>query len=64
METPLENAGGVVEVTEIALPVEDTHPSSTSDARFDTGLAARYSVANFGSSMVFALLNLAMPLYL
>src|SRR5436190_263420 len=64
METPLENTGGVVEVTEIALPVEEQKPASTSDTPFDTGLAARYSVANFGSSVVYALLNLAMPLYL
>src|SRR5207248_1762056 len=34
------------------------------DATFDSGLASRYSVANFGSSVVYALLNQAMPLYL
>jgi MFS family permease len=64
METPLESAGGVVEVPEMALPFEEAQPASPSDARFDSGLAARYSVANFGSSVVYGLLNLAMPLYL
>lgn len=32
--------------------------------QFDTGKAARYSVANYGSSLVYGLFNTAMPLYL
>ena len=47
-------AGRPAEVVEAVEPVE----------RFDTGKAARYSVANIGSSLVFGLLNTAMPLYL
>ncbi len=70
MATPLENpggtSGGIVDVTAIALPVENspTVSSSESTVEFDAGKAARYSVANFGSSVVYALLNQAMPLYL
>ena len=37
---------------------------ASAETRFDTGLAARYSVANFGSSLVYGLLNTGMPLYL
>jgi maltose/moltooligosaccharide transporter len=64
METPVEAVGGVIEIPAIALPVEESLPVSKADTPFDSGLAARYSVANFGSSVVYGLFNQAMPLYL
>jgi MFS family permease len=50
-------AGDVQNVAEINEAVEPVE-------RFEAGKAARYSVANFGSSLVYGLLNTAMPLYL
>lgn len=42
----------------------DLAQSSAETDKFDGGQAARYSVANFGSSLVYGLFNTAMPLYL
>ncbi len=64
MGIPVEAVGGVIEPTAIALPVEERPSVAREEVPFDSGLAARYSVANFGSSVVYALLNQAMPLYL
>jgi MFS family permease len=50
-------AGDVQNVAEIEEAIEPVE-------RFEGGMAARYSVANFGSSVVYGMLNTAMPLYL
>ena len=43
----------------------DEHQQEEEDAtKFDTGKAARYSVANLGAAVVYGLFNLAMPEYL
>lgn len=46
--------------------VEAAQPAvgQSDDSRFHAGLAARYSVANLGASVVYGLFNLGMPLYL
>jgi MFS family permease len=65
MDTPLGAAtslgdeGVVIGIAEGSLPEE-----SVSAGRFAAGLAARYSVANLGASVVYGLFNLGMPLYL
>lgn len=42
----------------------DTEQALQPAEGFETGKAARYSVANFGSSLVYGLFNTALPLYL
>jgi MFS family permease len=65
MDTPLGAAtslgeeGVVMNIAEGSLPEENVSPG-----RFAAGLAARYSVANLGASVVYGLFNLGMPLYL
>ena len=42
----------------------DVAQSGETDEQFDVSKAAKYSVANFGSSLVYGLFNTALPLYL
>src|SRR5437588_12949125 len=70
--TPASAAGAYADPTTEAAVAEgqaveaatgDEYPPEA-EGRFDTGLAARYSVANLGASVVYGLFNTAMPLYL
>ncbi|MEO8289145.1 MAG: MFS transporter [Chloroflexota bacterium] len=64
METPLIPAGGPVGMAAGELPVQESPLPIEEVARYDVPTAARYSVANFGSSVVYGLFNSGMPLYL
>ncbi|MEO5953475.1 MAG: MFS transporter, partial [Chloroflexia bacterium] len=46
------------------ISVDNASQDGEAVEKFDGGKAARYSVANFGSSMVYGLFNTALPLYL
>lgn len=61
METPVETVGSPITAMATAYPSEEEGHAATT---FDAGKAARYSIANFGSSVVYGLLNTAMPEYL
>lgn len=45
-------------------PAEEPAQVEAVEGTFATGLAARYSVANLGASVVYGMFNLGMPLYL
>src|SRR5689334_10350908 len=57
MAVPLEDSS----YTPVAAPVVATPGAPQA---LNTGLAVRYSIANFGAQMVYGLLNIGMPLYL
>jgi maltose/moltooligosaccharide transporter len=65
MEIEMDSAGESAVPSNVYVnerPEGDT--GAGAETRFETGKAARYSVANFGSSLVYGLLNTGMPLYL
>lgn len=65
MDTPLGAAASLGEEdVVIGIAEESLSEESVPDERFAAGLAARYSVANLGASVVYGLFNLGMPLYL
>lgn len=60
MDMPLVSEDAAL-ATQSAYSADQTQVESD---KFDLGKASRYSVANFGSSLVYGMFNTAMPLYL
>jgi MFS family permease len=52
------------EVAVTSTPPDSLEDETQTEGTFAAGLAARYSVANLGASVVYGLFNLGMPLYL
>jgi maltose/moltooligosaccharide transporter len=64
METSIEDGRPI---SPLGLPVTNAPPPAATEAAtvaFDLPKAARYSVANYGASVIYALFNFGMPLYL
>ncbi len=68
MDRPIGAQGTLAEESAIiplvGKPGKGTSTEEAVEGTFVTGLAARYSVANLGASVVYGLFNLGMPLYL